>query len=71
MRYVAFPSYEAKNDWVPSLHELVIDPDIIVAGPTPSGLYIVEGSLITINLLKFMADPYYIFMEDFDPPVIQ
>lgn len=71
MRYVVFPSFEYKNEGVPSLEELMVDPDIIVAGPTRSGVYIVEGSETAIQLLKFMADSYYIFMQDFESPTIQ
>ncbi len=70
MRYVVFPTYECKDEVIPALHTLVIEPDIIVAGPTASGLYLVEGSEVSLDLLKFMAKPYYLFVEDFDVPVI-
>lgn len=67
MRYIAFPSYESKDEIRPNLHDLIVDSDIVItAGPTPSGVYIVTGSPESIEDLRFLADPYYIFMEDFE-----
>jgi hypothetical protein len=67
MKYIVFPSYELKNDTIPALDELIIDSDIeITAGPTSSGLYLISGSEEAINHLKFLADPYYLFMEHFE-----
>lgn len=71
MRYVAFPSFQSKDEIRPNLHEFIGESDVtIIAGPTQSGLYLVEGSDSAIDILEFMAYPYYVFMPDFDAPVI-
>jgi len=42
----------------------------ILAGPTPSGLLIIEVPENKIELLKILITPYYILMEDFENPMI-
>lgn len=65
MRYVVFPAYSFKDELIPSLEELMDSDITIVAGPTASGIYFINGTKQAIDLLKFMASPYYLFMEDF------
>lgn len=71
MRFIVFPSFESKDELRPELDDLIGDSDIdIVSGPTESGLYLIDGHYSEVELLKFIAYPYYVVMEDFDPPTI-
>lgn len=71
MRYIVFLSFESKDKARPNLDDLIGELDIdILSGPTENGLYLVDGSHSSIELLKFLAYPFYILMEDFDPPII-
>ena len=65
MRFVAFPSAfvrmplelenvpSQKGNWT------------IVAGPTESGLYLLEATENAIEVMKRLYDGFYLFMEDF------
>ena len=71
MRFIVFPSFESKNMELPNLHDLIGDSDIdVISGPTDSGIYLIEGESSTIEIFKYIAYPYYILMEDFDPPTV-
>lgn len=68
MRYVAFPSAWSRESLdmnnVPSQH----GNWTIVAGPTESGLYILEANEEAIELMRMLYGSYYLFMEDFCEP---
>lgn len=64
MRFIAFPSVEQKK--IINLHIICFNDNWrIVAGPTPSGLYLLEGSKEVIDILQEAIYGYYIIMEDF------
>lgn len=68
MKYIIFPAYQA-DEVRPSLSEY-LDETIICSGPTQSGLYLVECSSIEAEILKFLIQPHYLLMEDFEDPTI-
>jgi hypothetical protein len=71
MRYVIFPSAYYPNETRPQIAFLFEDSNIeIINGPTESGLYIIEGGVIDIELLKFLAEPFYIIFQDFEQHLI-
>jgi hypothetical protein len=71
VRYIVFPSHASLDAPRPQLDDLFEEVDVeVVTGPTESGLYIVEGSPCSIELLKFIAFPYYVLMEDFELPTV-
>jgi hypothetical protein len=49
---------------------IINDGVSVLAGPTESGLYIIEGDNFSISLLKILIEPYYILMEDFEVPTV-
>lgn len=67
MRYIAFPSSYSQIalSLIPNIQ---YDTWTIIAGPTESGLYIIEATQETIEGLKQLYDGFYIFMEDFEQP---
>jgi len=69
VRYIVFPSYQSKDKSI-RFEQLISDKITIVCGPTVSGLYIIDGSISDINILKEEIYPYYILMEDFESPTI-
>lgn len=71
MRYIVFPSYSYKNYSRPQLEDTIRESEIeIVSGPTESGLYIIEGEILIVEILKLVTHPFYVIMEDFDLPTI-
>jgi hypothetical protein len=70
VKYIVFPSYEFDNKLVPSFIEIKNEGIIILAGPTESGLFLIEGDEFSIALLKVLVQPYYLLMEDFESPEI-
>jgi hypothetical protein len=66
MRCVVFPSYSCKDER-PPLSLFLDEAEItIVAGPTESGLFLLEANLVEVELLKLLAFPFYILFEDFE-----
>jgi hypothetical protein len=65
MRYVAIPAAISRLPLT-----LYNTPDhhggwTIIAGPTESGLYILEATEEAIDTMKELYDGFYLFMEDF------
>jgi len=69
VRYIVFPSYQSKDKSI-RFDQLISDKITVINGPTLSGLYIIDGSLSDIVLLKEAIYPYYILMEDFESSII-
>lgn len=65
MRFIAFPSVEKQQRLI--LENLPSEKDNwkILAGPTTSGLFLIEATESAINSLIDIYDGLYIFMEDF------
>lgn len=63
MRFIAFPSVEQRK--IINLHELPRNGWRVTAGPTKSGLYLLEGSKEAIDILQEAIYGYYVIMEDF------
>lgn len=71
MRYVVFPSASYLDVDRPTLSSFLEDSEVtVVHGPTPSGLYLIEGNMIEMEILKLFIMPYYILFEDFDSPTV-
>lgn len=71
MRCVVFPSVSYLDGSRPTFESFLEDAEVkVVYGPTQSGLYLLEGSMVEMELLKFLITPYYILFEDFESPTI-
>lgn len=71
MRYIVFPSHQSEGENRPNLYDIISDSDIdILSGPSESGLYLIEGDPALVEVLKWIAHPYYVVMNDFDLPTI-
>jgi len=71
MRCVIFPSASYQDGKRPPLSSFFEPEQIsIVYGPTESGLCIIEGDEVEMDLLKVVVDPYYIMFEDFQAPTV-
>lgn len=63
MRFIAFPSSSSRK--IINLNSLEANGWKIIAGPTASGLYLIEASQDAANILQEALNGYYILMEDF------
>ena len=66
MRYVAFPAATSRMPLTLYNIPLHYGDWTVLAGPTESGLYLLEATEEAVETLKELYDGYYLFMEDFD-----